>query len=251
MKVTDATRSEIVAHYRTHESTYSRIWGRLDDIQTHFRMADKEGKIAYLKLSYINSVISVQTPLHIYEEAFRLILEGKDLDTALERVNYNGQKKKYLRQCLADADIWETLVTDLEERGLDAAHKTAIDRLKFVGTVKVPFTLAMLGFTEKMCLDANVCRVMDIDEIPTTVVVDRYESVCESVRDHFPTLMEEIDPFHLQWVLFDYQRFNRTNMDPDAAVRLDVDQQVAYHEAWFDGALKDVSEIKQIVGQLD
>jgi len=246
MDLSDATRSEIVAHYRTHEATYQRIWGQLDTIRERFKKADRETKKDYLKLSYVNSVISVQTPLHIHEEAFRRILSGDGLERALERVNYNGQKKKYLSQCLQEPDIWETLVTDYNERGLDTMHKTAIDRLKFVGTVKVPFMLANLGFTEKMCLDANVCRIMGIDSQPTTVVVDRYESLCTDVCDLFPVLEVELDPYHLQWVLFDYQRFNRTNMDPDTANRLDVETQVAHHEAWFDGALMSEPELNML-----
>lgn len=250
MNLPNDVRADIESHYRDHEVTYGNIWGQLDEIHGKFNAQSGEGKITLLKLSYINSVISVQCPLHIHEEALNRLLAGKSLNEALSRVNYNGQKEKYLKETLRDDDIWQAILSDLESDGLDAAHKTAIDRLKFVGTVKVPFTFANLGFTGKMCLDANVCRLMGLEQ-PTTVVVSRYEEACDGVKGQFPTLTEELDAYELQWLLFDYQRFNRTGMSEEMKNRLNVDKQITYHDSWFTAALEtSVDELDKIISAI-
>lgn len=233
MKLPTATRAEIEAHYHRHAETYQDIWGRLSSIHQRFMSAGEELRKSMLKLSYVNGVISVQCPLHIHEEAIFRLVNGEGLERALESVNYNQQKLKYITETLADDEIWTNLVDMLESEGLDAAHKYALDHLKFVSTVKVPFVFAMLGYCEKMCLDANMCRIMEIDQ-PKTVVVERYESQCQDVLSHVPTLGGELKPFHVQWLMFDFQRFNRKNMSDAAASRVGTDQQITRHSAWFE-----------------
>ena len=250
MRLSDETRADIEAHYRRHSETYQRIWGKLDDVNERFLDASESGKIAYLKLSYINSLISVQCPLHVHEEALNRVVAGESFDEAFTSVNYNGQKIKYGRETLANDEVWSQILSDLQSDGLDSAHKTALDGLKFVGTVKVPFTFAMLGFMSKMCLDANVVRLMGLEEPPSTVVVEKYERQCQEVRDHFPVLTEELEPFELQWLIFDYQRFNRTGMSEEQKARIKANKQVTYHDSWFNAALRDVSEIEEIVTDL-
>jgi len=94
----------------------------------------------------------------------------------------------------------------IEDGDIDKAHKFILETFKGVGPAKAPFVLAMLGFTEKMCIDTNMVNAFGLDGHPSTVVVERYESICETLRDKMPTMKELTSPFLFQWTVFDYQR---------------------------------------------
>jgi hypothetical protein len=64
----------------------------------------------------------------------------------------------------------------------------------------------MLGFTSKACIDANVVNTFGLEEHVSTVVVEKYDSIVESLREKTPTLSEKLSPFMWQWVVFDWQR---------------------------------------------
>ena len=48
--------------------------------------------------SYIFSVLSVQTPVDIHEEAFRSIKGGSEYEEAMSSVNYWKNKVSYIRE---------------------------------------------------------------------------------------------------------------------------------------------------------
>jgi len=246
MRVDTDTRKQIDSHYRSHAETYDRIWSKLDAIQERFREADRDGKIAHLKLSYINSVISIRTTADKQDEAIARLMAGENLETAMASVNYRKQKQKYMEQSLSENEVWTDLASALEAENTDIAHKTALDQLKYIGTVKAPFLLAMLGYTEKMCLDGNAISVIGMDDYPSTSDVQQYEELCRKLRSEFPTLSEEIDPFHLHWVIFDWQRSSIRNADATSQ-QLDRPVQVTHHDPWFDAALSELSKIESIV----
>ncbi|WP_306061339.1 hypothetical protein [Natronococcus wangiae] len=88
----------------------------------------------------------------------------------------------------------------------------------------------MLDYTEKMCIDGNALRVLELDAYPSMDDVHQYEQLCRDVRAEFPTLSEELDPFHLHWVVFDWQRSSTQN--GDTAVESQTQpSQVTRHEA--------------------
>lgn len=134
-------------------------------------------------------------------------------------------------------------------KNVDSAHQTALEKLQFVSTVKVPYLLACLGFTEKMCLDLNVARTLGMEEPPDTNDVHRYEQLCQEVQDSFPTLREEIDPYHIQWLIFDWQRYNGDGTDVGHKTSTEAEQ-VTDHETWFNAVFTDVSEIQNIVNSV-
>lgn len=242
MGVTDQTRSQIASHYYTHVELYRQIWRKLEAIRERFHEADREGKIAYLQLSYMNAVISIRTEASRQDEAVRRLMAGDDLETALESVNYYRQKANAIRNTLQRETVWHEIVSTLEDEAIDVAHESALDGLKYVGPVKAPFVFAMLGYTEKMCIDSNVVQVVGMDEWPDTTEVDRYEEICQRVRNQFPVLSKELDPFHLHWVVFDWHRYHDTGTGKTQKARTPV----TLHDAWFDAALRDPSEIKGI-----
>jgi thermostable 8-oxoguanine DNA glycosylase len=177
-----------------------------------------------LQQSHSFAVISVQTPVDIHEDAFtQLWADDKPLaniDEALSSVNYRNNKTDYIRHSLTHAHLWADVVEMIEDGDIDKAHKYVLDTFKGVGPAKAPFTFAMLGFTSKACIDANVINVFDLDEHVSTVVVEKYENIVESLREKTPTLSEKLSPFMWQWAVFSYQR-QGVSGSPDM------------HDAWF------------------
>lgn len=196
-----------INHYKDNRETYSRIRTKLDLLREDFLEADKRTQRRLLLDSYIFAAISVQTPLDIHEQAFHTyIRNGRELDNSdMKKVNYWKNKTQYIRETetkFVEIDA----VIDLLQRGkIDAAHRKIADEFKGVSTKKAGFTLAMLGFTEKMCIDTNVRQMAGIpkEQEYEGVVISKYEAQCKEIRDSFNELDEEVSPFMVQWVLFD------------------------------------------------
>lgn len=220
-----------VLHYRKHRDTYNTIQGRLLAARRSFLAADREEQALRLVKAHTWSVISIQTPVHIHESAFEQLWADADtidemlqnLDNgALDSVNYKNNKADYIREFATSPDDQRAVAEFLAEGRLDAAQKYIIDNVKGVGTVKAPFMLGNNGFTEKMCLDANVINLMGIDK-PNTVVVERYNKLCRQVAESFPALNKMLDEYLLQWVIFDYKRNKDGRADGPSK-----------HTVWFD-----------------
>jgi thermostable 8-oxoguanine DNA glycosylase len=204
------TPLHVTNHYRRNQDDYDEISARLERTREAFLSADTYDQIRMLQQSHSFAVISVQTPVHIHEESFTKLWENDtpiaDMDDALSSVNYLNQKKEYITHSLTHAHMWVDVIDLIEAGDLDAAHKYVLDNFKGVGPAKAPFTLSMLGFTEKMCIDANVINAMGLDEHVSTVVVEKYENICAKLRGKMPTLNETVSPFMWQWIVFDWQR---------------------------------------------
>jgi thermostable 8-oxoguanine DNA glycosylase len=204
------TPLQVTNHYRRNADTYDEIRGRLAETRDKFLTADKSEQIRMLQKSHSFAVISVQTPVHIHEEAFTELWDGGDpldsLDEALSSVNYRNNKADYIRHSLENGHLWADVAHMLELDRVDEAHKFVLDTFMGVGPAKAPFTFAMLGYTEKACIDANIVSLMGLDDHVSTVVVDKYDAIVESLRDKMPTLKSETSPFLWQWVCFDYER---------------------------------------------
>jgi len=204
------TPLHVTNHYRRNSDEYAEIESQLAKTRAAFFEAEPSEQVRMLQKSHSFAVISVQTPVHIHEEAFTLLWQNDnpigDLEDALSSVNYRNQKAEYIKHSLTHAHLWSDVVTMLESGDIDEAHKYILDEFKGVGPAKAPFTLAMLGFTEKACIDANVINAMGLDKHVNTVVVEKYDAIVESLRDKMPTLRDETSPFLWQWITFDWQR---------------------------------------------
>jgi thermostable 8-oxoguanine DNA glycosylase len=176
------------------------------------------------------SVISIQTPVEIHEEAFKQLWANvntvtnidKNLPEALSSVNYKNNKEEYIREFANDKKAQEKIDSLIMDGELDKAQKYIIDNVRGVGTVKAPFMLGNNGFTEKMCVDANVISLTGVDK-PNTVVVEKYNNICQNICQMFPALNKVLDPYVLQWCIFCYKR----NKDG----RLNG---VDTHDVWFE-----------------
>jgi len=215
MSMEQVTPLLVTNHYHRNRSQYDDIQSTLRETRECFLSAPRHKQIQMLQKSHSFAVISVQTPVHIHEEAFRQLWEGVDsrgrppewnLDTALKSVNYKNNKSDYIRHSFDHAHLWDDVSNMLEEGEIDNAHKFILDNMKGVGPAKAPFVLSMLGFEEKMCIDANIVSTMGLDEHVSTVVVEKYDKICQTLRDKMPTLRDETTPFMWQWIVFDWKR---------------------------------------------
>jgi thermostable 8-oxoguanine DNA glycosylase len=218
------TPLQVTNHYRRNADTYEKIDSRLDRVRETFFSADKSEQIRMLQKSHSFAVISVQTPVDIHEEAFAELWQDEtpltNIADALSSVNYRYNKADYIRHSITHAHLWADVVEMLENGEIDSAHKYILDEMKGVGPAKAPFTLAMLGFTEKACIDANIISAMGLEDHVNTVVVEKYDKIVESLREKMPTLKEETSPFLWQWVTFSWNR-KGVSGSPDM------------HDVWF------------------
>jgi thermostable 8-oxoguanine DNA glycosylase len=219
-----------VLHFRNHRDTYNKIRGRLLSARRKYEADSEEGRRLRLVKAHSWSVISIQTPVEVHEQAFKDLWDGvdsvedidKNLPEALSSVNYKNNKESYIREFAADVEAQSEIDSRLMAGRLDDAQKYIIDNVKGVGTVKAPFMLGNNGFTEKMCVDANVISLTGVEK-PETVVVEKYNNICHDICQMFPALNKVLDPYVLQWVIFCYKR----NKDG----RLDG---VDTHDVWFE-----------------
>jgi len=202
--------ANVTNHYRRNEDTYSDIRERLADTRQTFPHADKSEQIQMLQKSHSFAVISVQTPVAIHESAFDELwandTPSEDIAEALSSVNYRNNKERYIRHSLRNGHKWAEVADMLEAGEVDTAHKLILDEFMGVGPAKAPFTLSMLGFTDKMCIDANIVNAMGMDDHVSTVVVEKYDQICQRLRDKMPTLSSMVSPFMWQWATFSFQR---------------------------------------------
>jgi thermostable 8-oxoguanine DNA glycosylase len=219
------TPMHAVNHYRKNRSEYDQIDSQLDKTRNQFFSSNRSEQIRMLQKSHSFAVISVQTPVHIHENAFRKLWQNDEplnnIEEALQSVNYRNNKEDYIRHSINNSHLWADVTDMLENDKVDKAHKFIIDNMKGVGPAKAPFTLAMLGFKSKACIDGNIIDTMGLEKHVNTVVVEKYDNIIEELRNKMPTLKKLTSPFLWQWVVFSYTR-NGVSGAPDM------------HEVWFD-----------------
>lgn len=203
--------------YEQHREEYMRIEQRLDKLNEKFLAASQQKQRRLLLDSYIFAVISVQTPVEIHENAFEQVKQGEEYEDALSSVNYWKNKVDYIRQTEVKFETIDHVIKQLEKGNTDAAHRMIADNFKGVSTVKAAFTLAMLGFKTKACVDTNILTALDIDrdEMYNGVVIKKYnEFVDESFKKISPDLLQQTgNKFMTQWVIFDSVRGELTTHD--------------------------------------
>lgn len=241
----DAVVEHIIQYYERNRDQYNEVWSRLDDVRQHYRRASKWGRIALLKLSYLNSVISIRTEVEKHEQTFTAIMNGQSIEGAFEAVDIGLPKRiGAAKASLAWFELWEDLELSLERGFVDRAHKRLLEDALWAGTVKAPFTLSNLGFTRKMCLDTNVLRLLGSDEELESSSVKNYSDTCANVQAIFPRL-DHLEPYMLQWLLFDYQRHFRSGLNDRSAARFKSIDEVTRHDVWFEFALRPIHETRK------
>lgn len=204
-----------IKFYQQHKEEYDEISETLDKVNNKFLKSGRETQRRMILDSYIFAVLSVQTPVDIHEEAFRSIKDGSEYEEAMESVNYWKNKVSYIRETEVKFEEIDRVIDLLESNKTDEAQRVLIDEFKGVGTVKSAFTLAMLGFKDKACIDTNVLTALDMEreDAYTGVVVEKYNNfVDEAFSSVDKDLKNQIDSnFMNQWVIFDSVRGELTN----------------------------------------
>lgn len=206
---------EPIDFYEQHEEDYKEISEKLDKVNQKFLNSDRESQRRMILDSYMFAVLSIQTPVSIHEEAFRSIKNGDDYEDAMSSVNYWKNKVSYIRETEVKFEEIDEAIDLLEAGEVDKAQRKVLDEFKGVGTVKSAFTLAMLGFKQKACIDTNVLTAlgMDREDAYNGVVIEKYESFCSSAFEEIDSeLKSRVDSqFMNQWIVFDAVREEFTN----------------------------------------
>jgi len=204
----------IITYYKDNKKFYDSIENKLDELNKRFLSADREKQRRILLDSYIFAVLSVQTPVGIHEEAFKAIKTGSEYEEAMKSVNYWKNKIKYIRETEVKFEDIDKAITLLERGKVSKAHKVLVDNFKGVGVVKSAFTLAMIGFKTRACIDSNVLNLSGLDrgDMYNGVVVEKYERfVSDLFIELSDKLYNKVPKFLMQWILFDYQRGERAS----------------------------------------
>lgn len=207
--------------YHNNQDIYKQIQENLESLRNKFERSDKQTQRQLLLTSHKFAVLSIQTPVDIHESAFKELEGLGQPSNKLQKVNYWKSKMEWINDAASKTNVLNSVINELQADNIDKAHRILIDKIKGLGAKKAAFTLAMLGYTGKMCIDTNVAQIAGLEEEYTGVVVDKYEKQCKAVREQFSDLSKELPPFMVQWVLFDTQR-----------------EELSTHQVYFDAVNK-------------
>lgn len=198
--------------YADYRSEYDAVAARLASINEKFMESDRSTQETMLRYSYAFAVMSIQTRVQEHEKAFVEYVNGADIYEAVRGTNFGGDEAKgaWIRKTFSDPAHFHDVIDLLEEGHVDEAHKYMIDEWTGVSSVKSAFVLAMLGYTEKMCIDVNVMNLLGLED-RKTVVVSTYDGWCNDIVNQFADI--NVDPFVLQWIIFDCQRGEHSTHD--------------------------------------
>lgn len=186
----------VKAWYTENKAAYDITEQRLEATKERF-LSHRDIAHTMLRDSIFNSLASMQTPVARHERAYVEYKQGNV--SALMKTNYGPTKLQ--RFNAIDGDALYNIVDYLYDGKVFAARDELI-KIKGLAVMKASFTLAMLGFTEVMCLDTNVQQLCDINA--RTRSVTKYDALCRDVHGRYKHL--ELSPFMTQWCLFDYNR---------------------------------------------
>lgn len=259
VEIPDELRQSVVDYYHKYEEFYETPWRELDETHQRFVNGSRELRTSLFTLSYIYAVLSIQTPIDAAERQFTAIFEGQEVYDVTLAEQQVTQKGNYIYDTLDNygyegiAELTDMLVEGKVAEVVDIMDND--DDFKYIGSVKAPFVVAQLGYTSQMCVDSNVQAFLGLDFAELNVTGEEVDRVCTTVQALFPELMKEVkEPYHLQWILFNYERVNDVMWNPDTGdLTLTITGEVAVdpidglepekHDAWFDATLDDEAYI--------
>lgn len=238
---------DIILFYEDNKATYRGAWSRLDQVKNKYLSSPPDEQEAMIKASYVNAIISQQTQVHLHEEAWQRWIDGEPVTDAMKAggVQYYDQKGRgefpgnvgWIHDGLANEAVWEMAREKLEMKKPNAAHEVLLDSATGLSQRKAPFTLANLGFTQKMCIDTNVGQLFRAT-VPDDMGATLYADVCREIVDWFPDEFisnENLRPYEVQWLVFDFYRVHNV-VFPNGGDEIRVernDKPVAQHDIWF------------------
>lgn len=232
------------AWYVNNKAEYDTVWPRLDEIRETWDSMGHLDRAGLLKGSYVFTVYTQQTRTHLAEAAFRSLINSDTiLESRTERIDGDipgkqNQMQAWIFDSFAMSGVWDSAVNLISMDDASGAQNLLMDNVKGLRAAKSGFVLANLGFVQKMCTDSNVLGLVSGDkEDVADMDAKMYDDYCTDVLSFFPQLREELPPYHLQWVLFDFARQHIIN---DGEVRLSPVVEApgpATHDVWFSNAI--------------
>lgn len=188
--------TDVYDYYQQHQQTYRHIQNKLDQLRERLLDADRPVQKSVLFHADMYSLISANTRVEAHEGGYIDALTAGSRDEyqqALQAndVLYYNNKADYIDHNLGAVD-YDSQLERLQAGNLDAVHRQKIDNVLGLGTLKSAFSLAMCGFDEKMCIDANVARYFDLDTDE-----DVYERLYDRLRCEEPQLAAGTGGFNL------------------------------------------------------
>ena len=264
--VPEPVREGVRDYYYRYEEFYAEPWADLDATRRLFESTDLEHAGSLLVLSYVYAVISQRVNIDAAERHFRRVYDGERLDDVMLVENNINGKADYVYGTLDTygRDGMGRLADRIASGAVEQAVREMDDtsEFKYIAAVKAPFIAAQLGYTSQMCVDANVQSFLGIDLADYNLGTEAMSRVCADVMDLFPMLAEEVaEPYHLQWILFNYERVHNVAWDPAAGdLTLSLTGAVASeriegrepeaHDEWFRATLDDRDRVVERVEDL-
>jgi len=266
LEAPEPVRKAVMRYYQNYRDFYAEPWRELDQTRRIFQGGDDELRVSLLVLSYIYAVMSTRTAIDDAERHFTRVYEGDDLRHVMVNDNNINSKANYIYDALdyfgyvGFAGMANQLADGKVEATVDEMDETY--EFKNIATVKAPFVVSQLGFTSKMCIDSNVQNFLGLDLGSINIDGDDMRKICGEVKHLFPEVYAEVEEaYHLQWILFNFERVNNVHWEPgDEALELDIGGMTPVeridglepekHDAWFDATLDDPERIKDRIHEL-
>lgn len=226
--VPEAVRESVRQYYYKYEDFYEEPWRELDETHDRFENGDIHLQRSMFVLSYAYTVISIQTQLDQTEKMFGWLYDGMPLYEVLLKGATPQTKGGYIYNTLDR--YWFAGIEDFCDRLTSNRVDSVVhdleteDGFKYIRAVKAPFVAANLGYTSQMCIDTNVEDFFGFDFSENEPSGEQVSRICADIQDLFPKLMREVrEPYHLQWILFNYERVNNVHWEKDSGdMTLDV-----------------------------
>jgi len=209
-------------HYDQHADLYDYIQGRLDATRQRFMQGDRGVKWQMLDKSATFAILSANTRVRFHEAGFVDLMgltsptEDEIADVLHENnIMYHNNKARYIYENRRDADRG-AIISALEAGEIDKAHRLITEEYLGLSYMKAAFTLAMLGFDRKMCVDTNVAQNVGLEgKVGANLKnIGQYEDLCKEVREVYQDLNECVSNFIWQWATFSQFRGEVTTHDP-------------------------------------
>jgi thermostable 8-oxoguanine DNA glycosylase len=205
------------SHYVENRPVYDYIEERLRQTRSVFESADNAGELLRHSTEY--AIISVQTKVSNHEPAF---LETRGVSDQSEiadifadnTVMYHNNKARYIAENRDSVDF-NSLASRLKDGEIDAVHESIVDQCLGLGSAKGAFSLSMLGYTEKLCVDSHTANIAGLErDASADANTEEYEQLSQTILDTFSSLADELEPFMVQWIMFSADKGSLELHDP-------------------------------------
>lgn len=199
--------------YEYHREDYNAVSDRLNACRNVLLHGRDEAAIRLLKVSHVNSILSIQTERERHERAFTAYYAGGiGIERATSQTVYGTSKSDWIHHNFSQVD-WKELLNHIRGQVFADNPVAAVDaiqeRIKGLSWVKGGFTLAMCGITEVACPDSRTRQELGIETRIRSEKAyrDALEQIDEAVAVEAPLFIK-------QYILYDYFAQEHATHDP-------------------------------------